>query len=127
MPSLKEIMTGEVFTTTGDMPVAEVAKAMLKGRVGSAVVTDGAWLVGMFTERDVLRAAASGADLTSSPVSDWMTADPVTATPETSSDEAAEIMMSQGFRHLPVVEGTTLKGIVSLRDILRVRIRRPRQ
>lgn len=124
MPTLSEIMTGDVYTTTGDRSVAEVATSMLKGKFGSAVVVDGTWLVGMFTERDVLRAAASGADLTSSVVSDWMTADPVTAAPDMEVDEAAEIMMSQGFRHLPVVEGHDLLGIVSLRDLLRVRIRR---
>ncbi len=125
MAELREIMTKDVYTTTPETPVAEVAKSMLKGRFGSTVVMEGSWLSGMFTERDVLRAAASGADLTSSPVSDWMTSEPVTAGPDTDADEAAEIMMSQGFRHLPVVEGKTLMGIVSLRDILRIRIRRP--
>lgn len=125
MPTLREIMTSEVFTTTGDTPVAEVAKSMLKGRFGSAVVMDASWIVGIFTERDVLRAAASGGDLTSSVVSDWMTTEPVTAGPDTDSEDAAEIMMTQGFRHLPVVDGKTVLGIVSLRDILRVRIRRP--
>ena len=125
MATLKEIMTAEVFTTTGDVSVAEVANSMVKGRFGSAVVMDGSWLVGIFTERDVLRAAASGGDLTASPVSEWMTRDPVTAAPDMDASEAAEVMMSQGFRHLPVVEGKTLMGMVSLRDILRVRIRRP--
>jgi CBS domain-containing protein len=127
MPILKEIMTGEVFTTTRDAPVAHVAASMLKGRFGSAIVMDGSWLSGIFTERDVLRAAASGADLTSSPVSEWMTSDPVTADADTDTDEATEIMMSRGFRHLPVVEGKALIGIVSLRDILRTRIRRPQR
>jgi CBS domain-containing protein len=122
---LKEIMTGQVFTTTSDTPVAHVAASMLKGRFGSAIVMDGSWLSGIFTERDVLRAAASGSDLTSSPVSEWMTSDPVTADADMDSDEATEVMMSRGFRHLPVVEGKTLIGIVSLRDILRTRIRRP--
>ena len=125
MATLNEIMTGEVFTTTGDVSVAEVANSMVKGRFGSAVVMEGSMLVGIFTERDVLRAAASGADLTSSPVSEWMTRDPVTAALDMDADDAAEIMMGQGFRHLPVVDGTKLLGIVSLRDILRVRIRRP--
>ena len=125
MATLKEIMTAEVFSTTGDVSVAEVAKSLVKGRFGSAVVMDGSWLVGIFTERDVLRAAASGADLSSSPVSEWMTREPVTAGPDMDADDAAEIMMGQGFRHLPVVDGTKLLGIVSLRDILRVRIRRP--
>ncbi|MGI8615355.1 MAG: CBS domain-containing protein [Actinomycetota bacterium] len=125
MTILKEIMTGQVFTTTSDAPVAQVAASMLKGRFGSAIVMDGSWLSGIFTERDVLRAAASGSDLTSSPVSEWMTNDPVTADADMVADEATEIMMSRGFRHLPVVEGKTLIGIVSLRDILRTRIRRP--
>ena len=125
MAILKEIMTGQVFTTTSDTPVAQVAASMLKGRFGSAVVMEGSWLSGIFTERDVLRAAASGSDLTSSPVSEWMTNDPVIADADMDADEATEIMMSRGFRHLPVVEGKTLIGIVSLRDILRTRIRRP--
>lgn len=125
MPTLKEIMTPEVLTTTTDASVAEVAASMIKGRVGSAVVMDGTWLVGMFTERDVLRSAAAGADAGSSLVRDWMTGEPVTATPDMDAEEAAEVMMTQGFRHLPVVDGTDIVGIVSLRDIFRTRIRRP--
>jgi CBS domain-containing protein len=125
MPSLKEIMTNDVFTTSKDASVADVAGSMLKGRFGSAVVMDGSWLSGIFTERDVLRAAASGKDLTSAKVADWMTSDPVTVDGSMDADEAAQIMMSNGFRHLPVVEGQTLLGIVSLRDVLRTRIRRP--
>jgi CBS domain-containing protein len=54
-----------------------------------------------------------------------MTNDPVTVDADMDSDDATEIMMSNGFRHLPVVDGQTLLGIVSLRDILRTRIRRP--
>ena len=127
MAILKEIMTGDVFTIAKETSIAEVASSMLKGRFGSAIVMEGSWLSGIFTERDVLRAAAAGVDLTSSRVSDWMTSDPMTASPDMDTDEAAEIMMSNGFRHLPVVEGNSLAGIVSLRDILRTRIRRPAQ
>ena len=125
MVTLKEIMTSDVFATTPSASVAEVAASMLKGRFGSAVVLEGSTLMGIFTERDVLRAAAARADLTSARVADWMTGDPVTASPDMEAGEATEIMMSQGFRHLPVVEGKTIAGIVSLRDILRTRIRRP--
>jgi CBS domain-containing protein len=127
MAILKEIMTGEVFTTERAAPVSQVAGSMLKGRFGSAVVMEGKRLSGIFTERDVLRAAASGADLTSSPVSEWMTNDPVTVDADLDADEATEIMMSNGFRHLPVVDGQALIGIVSLRDILRTRVRRPQR
>jgi CBS domain-containing protein len=124
MPTLQDIMTREVYTTSGDTSVAEVARRMLKGRFGSAVVVDGTWIVGMFTERDVLRAAAAGIDPGTAVVADWMTPEPVTASPDMDAEDAAEIMMTQGFRHLPVVDGNELLGIVSLRDLLRVRIRR---
>src|SRR5688572_16149126 len=125
MTTLKEIMTPDVFVTTPSATVAEVAASMLKGRFGSAVVMEGSTLMGIFTERDVLRAAAARADLTSSRVAEWMTGDPVTASPDMETGEATELMMSQGFRHLPVMDGNTITGIVSLRDILRTRVRRP--
>jgi CBS domain-containing protein len=124
MVTLKEIMTSDVFSTTPSTSVADVAASMLKGRFGSAVVMEGSTLMGIFTERDVLRAAAARADLTSARVADWMTGDPVTATPDMETGEATEIMMSQGFRHLPVMDGNAMTGIVSLRDILRTRVRR---
>lgn len=124
MPTLKEIMTSDVFTIERDATVADVAGSMLKGRVGSAIVMNGSFVTGIFTERDVVRAAASGKDLTASKAADWMTSDPVTVEGGMDAEEAAEIMMSNGFRHLPVLEGQTLVGIVSLRDVLRTRIRR---
>jgi len=124
MVTLREIMTSDVFSTTPSTSVADVAASMLKGRFGSAVVMEGSTLMGIFTERDVLRAAAARADLTSSRVADWMTGDPITASPDMETGEATELMMSQGFRHLPVMDGNTITGIVSLRDILRTRVRR---
>ena len=124
MVELAQIMTTDVFTVAHDGPVAEAVAAMVKGRIGSAVVMQGEALVGIFTERDVLRAAASGDDLARSPVSRWMTRDPETAEPDVDSERAAEIMLGSGFRHLPVVEGNALVGIVSLRDLLSARVRR---
>ena len=124
MIQLRDIMTTEVLTTSAERSVAEVTGLMVKARVGSAVVLQGSWLAGILTERDVLRAAASGSDLTRSPVLQWMTRDPVTATPDTTVGEAAEVMLANGFRHLPVVEGRSLKGVVSIRDVLASGIRR---
>jgi len=121
---LRDIMTTEVLTTSAERPVAEVTSMMVKARVGSAVVMEGSWLAGILTERDVLRAAASGLDLTKSPVSQWMTTDPMTATPDTTIEEATNVMLRNGFRHLPVAEGRELKGVVSIRDILSSGIRR---
>ena len=124
MTQLREIMTTEVLTTSAERPVAEVTGMMVKARVGSAVVMEGSWLAGILTERDVLRAAASGSDLTGSPVSEWMTRNPTTATSDMTVGEAAEVMLANGFRHLPVVEGRELKGVVSIRDVLASGIRR---
>jgi CBS domain-containing protein len=124
MAPLREIMTTDVFTTSRDASVSETAKAMVKGRFGSALVMQGDALLGIFTERDVLRAAASGEDLTASAVSKWMTKDPTTAEPDADSEDAAQVMLSGGFRHLPVADGAAVAGIVSLRDVLSARIRR---
>ena len=126
MTQLREIMTTEVLTTSAERSVAEVTGRMVKARVGSAVVLQGSWLAGILTERDVLRAAASRSDLTTSPVSQWMTRDPVTATPDTTAEEAAHLMLTNGFRHLPVLEGRSLRGVVSIRDVLASGIRRRR-
>jgi CBS domain-containing protein len=120
---LRDIMTTEVLTTSAERAVAEVTSMMVKARVGSAVVMQGSWLAGILTERDVLRAAASGSDLTKSPVSEWMTRNPITATPDTTIGEATDVMLTNGFRHLPIVEGRELKGMVSIRDVLASGIR----
>lgn len=125
MARLGDVMSGKVFSVTPTQSVTEVARVMVQGRVGSAMVIDGPWLLGIFTERDALRAAASGADLTTAAVKDWMTNDPVTVGPDTDTEEAAALMATHGFRHLPVVDGDGVMGVVSLRDILSTRIRRP--
>lgn len=122
---LRDVMTTRVATTTPDAPVAAAAAGMVAAHVGSAVVMQGTFLAGILTERDVLKAAASGTDLSISTVSDWMTPDPQSAGPDTPAEEAAQIMLLNGFRHLPVVDGRTICGVVSLRDLFSARIRRP--
>jgi CBS domain-containing protein len=124
MAKLAEIMTSPVFTVPPETPVVEAAAAMVRQGFGSAVVVQGSLLAGIVTERDLLRAAASGIDLTRSPVSRWMTSDPQTAVSDLDSEEATELMLGSGFRHLPVLDHDALVGIVSLRDLLSTRIRR---
>jgi CBS domain-containing protein len=121
---LGELMREDVLSAAADTPVAEAAAAMVRAKVGSALIMQGKFLVGIFTERDVLRAAASGEDLTRAPVSVWMTWDPQSAAPDTPVEEAAQIMLRNGFRHLPVTEGQRVCGVVSLRDLFAARIRR---
>jgi CBS domain-containing protein len=122
---LRDLMSTSVAATTPETPVAAAATGMVDANVGSAVVMQGPFLVGILTERDVLRAAASGEDLSASPVSAWMSPDPQSASPGTSAEDAAQIMLLNGFRHLPVLEGRTVCGVVSLRDLFAARIRRP--
>jgi CBS domain-containing protein len=122
---LRDLMNTRVATTTPDTPVSQAAAAMVAASVGSAVVMQGRFLAGILTERDVLRAAGSGLDLSASLVSAWMTPDPHSASPDTSAEEAAQIMLLHGFRHLPIVEGRAVCGVVSLRDLFASRIRRP--
>ena len=122
--TLGDIMSANVFTVTDDAVVSEVAQEMVNRRFGSALVMNGAMLLGIFTERDVLRAAGSGIDLTTSVISKWMTPDPVTAVATTPAEDAAATMLTNGFRHLPIVDGNAIVGIVSLRDVLSTRIGR---
>ena len=124
MTRLGDIISGKVFSVAPTASVAQAAETMVKGRVGSAVVVDGPWLLGIFTERDALRVAAAGIDPTTTGVKDWMTKDPMTTGPDTDSADAAAIMATEGFRHLPVVEGDSVVGVVSLRDVLSAGIRR---
>jgi CBS domain-containing protein len=116
-----------MVSTSPDSPVAEAASAMVREKVGSALVMQGTFLAGILTERDVLKAAASGSDLTAVPVSAWMTKDPQSAGPDTLVEDAAQIMLLNGFRHLPIVEGRRVHGMVSLRDLFAARISRPPQ
>lgn len=118
-------MNTRVVAASPDAPVADTAAAMVRQKVGSALIMQGRFLAGILTERDVLRAAASGNDLTSSPVSAWMTKDPEQASTDTTVEDAAQLMLLHGFRHLPVVEGREVCGVVSLRDLAAARIRRP--
>jgi len=118
-------MNTRLATTAPDASVAAAAAGMIKANVGSTIVMQGSFLAGILTERDVLRAAASGEDLSVSIVSAWMTPDPHAASPETSAEEAAQIMFLNGFRHLPVAEDGRVCGVVSLRDLFAARIRRP--
>lgn len=123
--TVRELMRTNVVLADPADPVAQAAAAMVRAKVGSALVMQGRFLAGILTERDVLRAAASGSDLVTAPVSLWMTKDPEAATPGTTVEDAAQLMLLHGFRHLPVVEGREVCGVVSLRDLFAARISRP--
>ena len=125
MATLKDLMNTSVVTASPDTTVTEAAAGMVRARVGSVVVLQGSFLAGILTERDVLRAAASGEDLSVSLVSAWMSSDPQAASLDMPAEEAAQIMLLNGFRHLPVVSGREVCGVVSIRDLFAAKIRRP--
>lgn len=122
MVALVEVMSKEVVTLSPDSTVSEAARVMVRGGFGSVVIVQGRMLLGILTERDVLRAAAEEDDLRAARVDQWMTEDPDTALPDLDSEEAASLMLSRGYRHLPVEVDGELLGMVSLRDVLSARI-----
>jgi CBS domain-containing protein len=117
MQTLGELMTREVLTVAPEDTLGESAQKMVDRGVGSAVVSDYGRLIGILTERDVLRAVADRVHSSEARVRDWMTANPVTASADMSAADAARTMLDNGFRHLPVVEDDRAVGIVSIRDV----------
>jgi CBS domain-containing protein len=110
-----------LVTVGPDHSVAEAAGRMSHSGVGSAVVLTDDGHPGIITERDVLRAVASGADLAAASVADWMTANAITATASWSVVEAARRMSEGGFRHLIVLDDDGKPyGILSIRDLMKV-------
>ncbi|MBI3648683.1 MAG: CBS domain-containing protein [Actinobacteria bacterium] len=117
MATVREIMSTELVSVETTSTVAEAATVMGGRHVGSALVMEGGRLAGIFTERDILRALASDFDAAHHGVAQWMTSGPVSVSPDTPISEARDLMLAQGFRHLPVVEDGRVLGIVSLRDV----------
>jgi CBS domain-containing protein len=91
---------------------------MLEENVGAVAVCDGPRLVGIFTERDVLRLAGDGADLDSVMVEDVMTRSVVSISPDDGIIAAAELMGERKIRHVPVVQDGNLLGMIGIRDVL---------
>ena len=119
MVELRDLMTRDVLAVAPEDTLGEAAQRMADGNVGSAVVVDYGRLVGILTERDLLRAVAGRVHSSEARVRDWMTANPLTASESTPAEEAARVMLEHGFRHLPVVQEEQTIGIVSLRDVMR--------
>ena len=112
-------MTGAVVSVAPEDTLGEAAERMAEDGVGSAVVLDSGRLIGILTERDLLRAVAGRVHTSEARVREWMTVDPMTATEATSAEEAMRTMLEQGFRHLPVIEEGRTIGVVSLRELMR--------
>jgi CBS domain-containing protein len=114
-------MTEEVLTFTPGRTLRDAAKHMADHQVGALVVEDPEQPgPGIITERDIVRSLGRGEDADTERVSEHLTANAIFADIEWDLEEAADAMAKGGFRHLVVVEGGELCGIISMRDIIRV-------
>jgi CBS domain-containing protein len=115
-----EIMHSDVKTASANDSFADVAKLMRSNGISSIVVLDGKKLEGIVTERDIVNLVAAGGDPHTTTVEHGMTRrDLITVDPKTELSEAAEQMVSHNIRHLPIVDGGNVVGIVSIRDMTR--------
>ena len=103
---VRDLMTAPPVTCPSGDPLARAARIMADAEIGSVVVTDQGKVVGILTERDLLRAAAAGAAPENEDVGLWMTAHPDVLRPDEKADAAWASLTAHHYRHLPVVEGT---------------------
>ena len=113
---VSDMMSVNLVTCTRDRTVHDACRMMIDAGVGSVLILDDRQLVGIFTERDVLRLVAEGRDLDAEVVGSHMSQQVVAVEPDAQAADVAELMNVQRIRHLPVVDGGTPVGIVSLRD-----------
>ena len=102
----------------GEATLEDAAEVMIDAGIGSLGVIEDRSLIGILTERDVVRAVADGEDPQEATVAEWMTEAPDTFPPDVDVEEAAAWLLETGYRHLPVMEEDELLGIVSMRDLL---------
>jgi CBS domain-containing protein len=114
---IDELMTRDVVTVAPEDTLGEAAAKMTERGIGAVVVSDFGRMIGILSERDIMRAVADRIHSSEARVREWMTADPITATTETSIEDAGRTMLENGFRHLPVVEGERAVGMLSIRDV----------
>jgi CBS domain-containing protein len=118
--TVADLMVRNVLTVEPSDTIGEAAEKMDAANVGAVVVVeDMVRIIGIVTERDLMRAVAARARAAEARVRQWMTPNPVTIEPETSIEDAAQVMFDNNFRHLPVVKDGRPLGIVSLRLLSR--------
>lgn len=115
--NVSDLMSKPGCLVDPETTLAEATTMMGEQRIGSALVMQNDRLAGILTERDIVRAMSTAHDAPMRPVIEWMTKKPTTVPPDTSVREALRIMVDGGFRHLPIVDGESVVGMVSMRDI----------
>lgn len=113
-----------IVTVEPERTLSDAARILSERRIGALLVVDGRQPVtGIISERDIVRAVAEhGVDALQEPVSRFMTKDVLTCTGETSINDVMEMMTERKFRHVPVVEHESLVGIISIGDVVKLRL-----
>jgi CBS domain-containing protein len=117
---VRDVMTQVVLTAETGTTIAEAASLMAQRRVGSALVMEGSRLIGIFTERDIVKALSQDSSAIHQGIGHWMTKKPQTIPSDATTDEALRRMLDGGFRHLPVMDSGRMVGMISMRDLSRV-------
>ncbi|MCB2015515.1 MAG: CBS domain-containing protein [Sphingobium sp.] len=113
----------EVIQLGSDVTLKDAVALLVERRIGCVPVVDGGAVVGIFSERDVVRAVGAGnADVLQQPVSSVMTSPAVTITPDLPVMTALSLMTKRRIRHLPVMDGDKMTGFVSIGDLVKYRI-----
>lgn len=120
MAKVKDLIKNrETFTVQDHLTVFDVARFLVEHNIGAVPVLHDKKLVGIFSERDIMkRVVAEARDPRTTKVTDIMTKDPVTVTPESTVEECMVLMRDHNCRHLPICESNRLWGLISLRDVL---------
>jgi CBS domain-containing protein len=111
-------MSRDLVFVPPETRISEAAAIMGTHRIGSVLVGDSGSLAGIFTERDIVRAISQSGDAPNHAVTDWMTREPVTVQAESGIEDARQLMLEGGFRHLPVLEAGSIIGMLSMRDLV---------
>ena len=122
---LRSLISGLATVIGPEATLGDAAEALGDYDLGGLAVVSDRNLVGIVTERDLVRALGAGADTESELVADWMADAPDTFSPDVDVTEAAAWLLEVGYRHMPVMEDGELLGIVNIRDILRAVIDGP--
>ena len=114
--------SSDVISCSVDGPVREAVRLLASRRIGALPVMEGGKVVGIFSERDVIyRLAEEGDACLARPVGEVMTSPPITVDRATKIDQALALMTKRRIRHLPVVDGETMCGFISIGDLVKSR------
>jgi len=124
--SVSEILSrkgSNTITTSGDTTICDVATLLSKHKIGAIVVLENEKVCGIISERDLVREiAAKGASALDAPISTCMTQRVISCAPGDGINSLMEKMTAGKFRHLPVIDGDTLVGIISIGDVVKMKI-----